>query len=53
MSEESKKISPITLEHWKFKFNKSIRILLKNGICTEELIKEIMTINECKDDKKN
>jgi hypothetical protein len=36
-----KKIAPMTITHWKNKFNKAIYILLKSGISAEQLIDEI------------
>lgn len=39
--EGEKKISPITLRHWRQKFDKAITILLKSGIKPEELIQII------------
>ena len=38
------KISPIVLEHWKYKFERAIFILLKSGIKSEELIERIKNI---------
>jgi hypothetical protein len=53
MPNECKKTSPIVLEHWKFKFDKSIRILLENGVSAEELIRKIKAVKECNDGEKN
>jgi hypothetical protein len=41
-----KKVSPITVKHWKKKFDTAIRILLKNGIKSEDLITYIKIENE-------
>ena len=40
-----KKVSPVTIEHWKKKFDKAIHILLKSGIKSEDLIEKIKTEN--------
>lgn len=39
--EDDPKINPIVTEHWKYKFEKAISILLKSGIEPNELIEQI------------
>ena len=39
-----KKITPLTITHWKNKFDKAIRILLQSGIKSEALIGEIKIV---------
>jgi hypothetical protein len=43
-SKKKPKISIMTVNHWKNKFDRSIRILLESGITIEELIEEIKKI---------
>jgi hypothetical protein len=43
---EKQKVSPVTVEHWKKKFDKAIQILLKSGIKSENLIEKIKIENE-------
>jgi hypothetical protein len=43
-SQEDKKISPMTIDHWTIKFEKAILILLKNGISSDVLIKKIKAV---------
>jgi len=43
-AKKNKEISPITVTHWKMKFDKAIRILLLSGITAEELIGEIKIV---------
>ena len=51
MQKEEKKTCPITLEHWKNKFSKSICILKDSGIRAEDLIEEIRKVYEDKNEK--
>jgi len=37
------KINPIVTEHWKYKFEKAIAILIKSGKHPDELIEQIKT----------
>lgn len=37
-------VSPVITEHWKIKFEKSIRILLKSGYKIDDLIEKIKSI---------
>jgi hypothetical protein len=43
-----KKVSPITEEHWRRKFNRAIYILLDCGVKSHELIEMIKTIEHDK-----
>jgi hypothetical protein len=49
MGNEEKKTSPIIVDHWKNKFEKAIRILLQNGINSNELIEKIKLAENEKD----
>lgn len=44
--EKNQKASPITVEHWRKKFEKAIHILLKSGLKSEDLIEKIKIENE-------
>ena len=50
-SKKDAKISVMTVNHWKNKFDRSIHILLESGIDARELIEEIIKINNEKDNK--
>jgi len=41
-----KKVLPVTIKHWRNKFDKAIQILLKSGIKSEDLIDKIRIENE-------
>ena len=44
-------ILPMVINHWKIKFEKSIRVLLQSGIKSDELIEKIKTIENEKNSK--
>jgi len=41
---ETMKITPVVIDHWKYKFERSIKILLKSGYQVDDLIKELKEI---------
>jgi len=47
--DKEKEISPMIVNHWKHKFDKAIRVLLKSGISAEKLIEEIKIVLNEKD----
>lgn len=47
------KINPIVTEHWKYKFEKAINILLKSGRHPNELIEQIKIHAENLKNEKN
>jgi truncated hemoglobin YjbI len=53
VSKEDTKINPIVTEHWKFKFEKAISILLKSGHHPDELIQQIRMYAEKLQNEKN
>ncbi len=46
-----KKVSSVTVQHWKTKFDKAIRVLLNSGIKGEDLIEEIKKVVNEKNNK--
>ena len=46
-----KKVSLVTIKHWRKKFDRAIRILLESGIKSEDLISEIKIIENEKNNK--
>lgn len=50
--EGEKKVSDVTIRHWKKKFDKAVSILLQNGIKSESLI-DIIKIEENEKNNKN
>jgi hypothetical protein len=48
---EVKNTSPMIVNHWKNKFDKAIRILLKSGVPAETLIAEIQIVNHEKNNQ--
>jgi hypothetical protein len=50
---EDKKIGLITINHWRSKFDKAVRILLLSGIKSEILIEEIIIVENEKKNKNN
>lgn len=42
--DKEKEVSPMVVTHWKHKFDKAIRILIKSGISAEKLIEEIKIV---------
>jgi uncharacterized protein (UPF0218 family) len=50
-SKKDAKISVMTVNHWRNKFDRSIRILLESGITSQELIEEIKKITDEKNNK--
>jgi len=46
-----KKVSPVTIRHWRTKFDKAIQILLNSGIRGEDLIEEIKKVVNEKNNK--
>jgi len=51
---KGKEISPIVIDHWNIKFEKSVKILLDSGISSDELINKMKIIeNKNKEDEKN
>lgn len=43
VTKENSKVNPIVTEHWKYKFEKAISILLKSGHHPDELMEQIKT----------
>jgi len=50
---ENARITPMITEHWKNKFEKAIRILLKSGHRLEDLIQKINEIALIEHEKDN
>jgi hypothetical protein len=50
---EDIRITPMVIEHWKNKFDKSIRILLKSGCQVEELIEKLKKVALSEYEKNN
>lgn len=46
-------VTPIVTEHWKNKFDKAVRVLLKSGYKSEELIEKIKDITNSESAKQN
>jgi hypothetical protein len=41
---EDIRITPMVIEHWRNKFDKAIRILLKSGCQTDDLIEKLKEV---------
>lgn len=50
---QNDKTNPIVIEHWKNKFEKGVRVLLKSGHRVDELIESITKIQEEEKSKQN
>lgn len=53
VKETDSKVPPIVTGHWKYKFEKSIPILLKSGYTIDELIDTIKNINDKENNNTN
>jgi hypothetical protein len=53
VKEDIKSVNPIVTEHWKYKFEKAITILLKSGHNPNELIEQIKKFSSNIENEKN
>lgn len=50
---ENMKITPVVVDHWMYKFERSIKILLKSGFQIDELINKLKDIATSYEKDKN